>query len=405
MAQAGGFILDDLSHFTEPTRDVDGAEALPEPASLSLATPQPLSAKQEARLRDYLDSALLALSRGYRKRFDPNSPFPSLIAYLQEWNKLIGVLARVPPYGAGSTNLLLSYLLRCSNEIADGIRGYSLHMETDRRRRSLKKSRTDTSSSKEGKKQADQADATSQDEGEESTDDQDQVTELYNKQLNYALETLDLLDRIWSAILRGHMINFSTARDNARRAFSNDSDDSAAPFRSRYDATMFTQGSNRSTSSLVPSPALNGRFSSSAAHRPTSIHESIPIQGGKGPKTVGLTDRVRLRNIVVIARQELFSWMRKELEAPPPPLLDGESDDDADRLDNKLKAGTEAEVKEEEGAQTENDQVAEDDQGDDEGDFEDVDIQSSAQKEAYDPSQDTEEHRHFQDLFDRKVSL
>lgn len=386
MQSAGGFIIDDLAsvfNIEEPNGEVSRpGKARDDLSEDDVATPKPLTPKQEAKLRSFLDASLDTLSRGYRKRFDPTSPLTTLTLYLTEWRRVIGVLARVPPYGSGSTNLLVSYLLRCSTDLCDGIAGYGLGMEIEQHRRDAKRQKTVSETEQ----------PTSSDSEVDEEEDRRQATQLRHRQLNLVLQMLDLIDRIWAAILRGNLISFSTALANSIAAYSDPEEISnsgaataAAPFRSKFEAA-------RLTTSFVASPALHQRGS----------RESLPVHGGKGQRTVGVTDQVRLRNIAISSREKLFAWMRTELDAQPPPTL--EVDPGQEPPDNTID-GIYAKPLE----QTLDFPAPPKDESDDsvdgqDGDMEDVDIQN-AEKEAedYDRQEDTAEHRHFQDLFDRRI--
>ncbi|EPQ32352.1 uncharacterized protein PFL1_00548 [Pseudozyma flocculosa PF-1] len=419
----GGFLIDDFSSIL-PDAPADAAASeqhADESVQASTFVPQPLSAKQEARLRSYLDNSLLVISRGYRKRFDPSSPLPSLIPFWQQWNVILGVLARVPPYGSGGTNLLVSYLLRCTSDICDGIAGYGLGMEIERARRESRQ-KGDQAPSKARDEAADaysdRPGAEDGEDGEDQHEDEEQRRRqeiaLRNKQLNLVLEATSLLDRMWTAILRGYMINFPVALKRAREAFS-DADDSSNPTEQgrngKASLRSTVPGIGRFTSSLVPSPAVDGRFLSTPHSSALgSERESLPIQGGKGIRTVGQTDRVRLRNIAVLAREKLFAWMREELNAPLPPTMDEDEEDDGQATAGDIVPGVVADQLDEENDGEEQREMEADE--DLEGEMEDVPIGDAQadpppaiepEGETYDPQEDTAEHRHFQELFDRKI--
>lgn len=378
MQSGGGFIIDDLSTVfaSESGRPVL-QESLEDPIPESVATPKPLTSKQEAKLRSFLDGALEDITRGYRKRFDPSSTLHTLPSYLGEWMRLLGVLAHVPPYGGGSTNLLISYLLRCSTELCDGITGYSFGMEFEVERRERKRQKKDPAG---------------EDEDRDSDDEEDRQNLIASrtKQLNLALQTLDLLDRIWAAVLRGNLINLPVALINSRAAFPDTTDantqDEAQSHKPYNPRTL------HSTSSLVPSPAIDGRFVP-ASTSSNSARESLPIHGGRGNRTVGVTDQVRLRNIAISSREKLFSWMRTELDAPPPPRVD-DNDGEQEPPDSTLDGVLEVKVEPDTVADGE-----EEEEGDD-PDMEDVDIGATQSDVG---EEDTEEHKHYQDLFDRKL--
>lgn len=410
MQSNGGFIIDDLS----TVFDYDGGSssskgnlapqsdlASDDRVSDSLATPKPLSSKQEAKLRSFLDGALEDITRGYRKRFDPSSRLHTLSSYLAEWMRLLGVLAHVPPYGSGSTNLLISYLLRCSTDLADGITGYSLAMEAQASRCQRKHQKQVQAREPDGQASENNADLEAGDNDSSDSDDEEERQHQIvsrNKQLNLALQALDLLDRIWSAVLRGNLINLPVALSNARKTFPESSDATTMGSETTADAQTRTHRPHvlHSTTSLVPSPAIDGRFVSGLnPSSNTAPRESLPIHGGRGNKTVGITDQVRLRNIAISSREKLFSWMRTELDAPAPPIMD-QHDPDQDSRDNTVAGALDIK---------QDPDTADDPTEDaDDPDFEDVEIDGEPVKEeGYEPEDDTEEHKHYQDLFDRKL--
>lgn len=406
MQSGGGFIIDDLSTVFE----FDAAGGHPEPQQTdsddhhipdSVATPKPLSSKQEAKLRSFLDGALEEITRGYRKRFDPSSSLHTLTSYLAEWMRLLGVLARVPPYGAGSTNLLVSYLLRCSTDLCDGISGYSLAMETEALKPQRKRQKREShQASNDGEPPSNEDDDTDSDEEEER---QHQIASRA-KQLNLTLQTLDLVDRLWAAVLRGNLINLPVALSNAKNSFPESTDMADSPAASssdRHPPSRNPQMSriSHSTSSLVPSPAIDGRFASNAsASAINAPRESLPIHGGRGNRTVGVTDQIRLRNIAISSRDKLFSWMRSELDAPAPPTMREDDVEQDEPRDNTVEGALEIKQDPDTGA----DDPTRD--GED-PDFEDVAIggQPPEEEEGYDAAEDTQEHQHYQDLFDRKI--
>lgn len=415
MQSNGGFIIDDLSTVFA---DEGPAQHLPlqrddnniDNQAPSAATPKPLSSKQEAKLRSFLDGALEQITRGYRKRFDPSSSLHTLSSYLAEWMRLLGVLAHVPPYGSGSTNLLISYLLRCSTDLADGVTGYSLAMEVEATRRERKRQKKQNQPErKEGETSGRDANGDNDededdDAGSDLDEEEDRQQQIASrtKQLNLALQTLDLLDRIWAAVLRGNLINLPVALTNARKAFPDSQDAAVADDEvSSNDHALphqpYRPRAIHSTSSLVPSPAIDGRFaSSSSSSTNTAPKESLPIHGGRGNRTVGVTDQVRLRNIAISSREKLFAWMRTELDAPAPPVMD-EHDPEHEPRDNTVEGALDI--------KQDPDTAADPTEDADDPDFEDVEIGDGqpAEEEGYDAEEDTEEHRHYQDLFDRKL--
>ncbi|CDW97884.1 hypothetical protein [Sporisorium scitamineum] len=409
MQSGGGFVIDDLSTLFDYD-DVGGRPAAQHNEGTNnssgrntdvtdtVATPKPLTSKQEAKLRSFLDGALEEITRGYRKRFDPSSSLHTLTSYLAEWMRLLGVLAHVPPYGSGSTNLLVSYLLRCSTDLSDGITGYSLAMEVEalkRQRKRQKQQHGDEGDDKDPKSGQDHDD---EDEDEEEEEERQHQIASRTKQLNLALRTLDLLDRIWAAVLRGNLVNLPVALSNARKAFPDSADVETADAQRTADDHLQSRRTHlapvmHSTSSLVPSPAIDGRFASNAStSSSTSPRESLPIHGGRGNKTVGVTDQVRLRNIAISSRDKLFSWMRSELDAPAPPTMQEDEAEHDEPRDNTLDGAL--------GIKQDPDTAVEQVDEDDGADFEDVEIDNEKvdAEEGYDAAEDTEEHKHYQDF-------
>lgn len=401
MQLGGGFIIDDLSTVfdlddtdgrptdTQPTNNTDGTRLD------TVATPNALSSKQEAKLRSFLDAALENITRGYRKRFDASSSLHSLTSYVREWLRVLSVLAHIPPYGSGSTNLLVSYLLRCSTEFSEGITGYSLATEFEAMKNKRKRTREHVDKPDGAHMEHKQSDK-DRDYDDQDWDEEQERQHLIasrTKQLNLALQTLDFVDRIWVAVLRGNLINVDVALSNARKAFpdSPDTTQDQLAHHSRISHTIL------STSSLVPSPAIDGRFVSGvSSSRSAQARESLPIHGGRANKTVGVTDQVRLRNIAICSREKLFSWMRAELDAPPPPTM---QEDEQNELSDSTLPGV---LEDEQDADTGDDATQE---ADDDRDFEDVAIGDDQvdNRAGYDVEQDTEEHQHYQHVFDRKL--
>lgn len=61
--------------------------------------------------------------------------------------------------------------------------------------------------------------------------------------------------------------------------------------------------------------------------------ESFSILGSKLNSTLGQTDKVRLRNLLVTSKENLFVWMRKVLDLPKPPqLLGSNAGEEAEEL-------------------------------------------------------------------------
>ncbi|KAF8625815.1 hypothetical protein AX15_005198 [Amanita polypyramis BW_CC] len=82
-----------------------------------------LSSAQERRLVDYLDEQFLQLARGFKKRSEPSSPYPTLLNYLGAASKILALVLQIPPIDP-STALRTAYLLRLTNDILSSIPGY-----------------------------------------------------------------------------------------------------------------------------------------------------------------------------------------------------------------------------------------------------------------------------------------
>ncbi|KAK2466888.1 hypothetical protein APHAL10511_001146 [Amanita phalloides] len=86
--------------------------------------PRALSSAQERRLVDYLDEKFLELTRGFRKRYEPDSPFSTLSGYLEAASRILILVLQIPPIDP-STSLRTAYLLRLTNEVLSSISGYT----------------------------------------------------------------------------------------------------------------------------------------------------------------------------------------------------------------------------------------------------------------------------------------
>ncbi|PWN50482.1 hypothetical protein IE53DRAFT_362336 [Violaceomyces palustris] len=334
MQEPGGFGSRPLD---QELQEEEGEEVFKKPIKLSQ--------NQQTKLRNYLDQAFLSIARSYRKRFDASTELPDLESYLQAWNHILAFLSNIP-VTKPSVNLLVPYLLRLTDELSDGITGYDILL--------VKRHGGGNQSSKDlglqGQEDeghaSDPRGSNHRDRPPPSLSENDQVRFERSQtvsQLNAVLRLLDLVDRLWYSVLRGRQIDFKVALTNSANIYpilsdervreegvDGSKDDFKNPFdnptsehmRIRLDAASGATSSSSSSSYVVPSPGVDGRFSTHPSSN--SNHgrkESLPIQGAIGTKTVGQTDRVRLRNIVVTSKEKLFLWMRKSLRAPPPPTL------------------------------------------------------------------------------------
>jgi len=86
--------------------------------------PKALSPAQERRLVDHLDERFLELTRGFKKRSEPNSTFSTLSNYLAVASKILVLILQIPPIDP-STSLRTAFLLRLTNEVLNSIAGYA----------------------------------------------------------------------------------------------------------------------------------------------------------------------------------------------------------------------------------------------------------------------------------------
>jgi hypothetical protein len=196
------------------------------------------------------------------------------------------VVASIPPIGP-SVPLLVSYLLRLTSELLDGIAGYQLSAE-----------------------------ATHDNDGEEDTEEVIKDVPLLTEQLQYVIQCLSILDKVWSSVLKGQLIDINAARINVERDFK-DSDD------------YFPQGQEDERQYKSAKAGINdvaGRYPSQS-HKGQHLKEAKSIVGSKGFASVAQTDRIRLRNVIMLGKENLFAWMRIQLNVPlPPPQIGAEED-------------------------------------------------------------------------------
>ncbi|KAF7323349.1 hypothetical protein HMN09_00115800 [Mycena chlorophos] len=86
--------------------------------------PLPLSTAQERRLRTWLDDELLKLTRGHKKRSQPDSPLQTLASYLDAAQAILCMILRIPPVDP-SGSLRTAYLLRLTSDVLGAIPGYA----------------------------------------------------------------------------------------------------------------------------------------------------------------------------------------------------------------------------------------------------------------------------------------
>lgn len=188
--------------------------------------------------------------------------------FLERYETLLSVITSIPPIGP-SASLLINYLLRYTNEITDGIIGY------------------DVSSLSAEAESSTSADTT----------------------LKYVVRSLSLLDKSWASILRGQMVDLKIARQHIQQ--ENEIDTGLFPFESTHNHPSAID------------EATTGRYP--PIESVSSSKEATSILGSRGFATVGQTHRIRLRNIITLAKENLFSWMRTQLDAPLPPMMEEES--------------------------------------------------------------------------------
>ncbi|KAK7035947.1 hypothetical protein R3P38DRAFT_2909914 [Favolaschia claudopus] len=84
-----------------------------------------LTARQERRLRNYLEEQFLELTRGYKTRSEPASSVPTLQSYLDSAQQILAMILRIPPVDP-STSLRTAFLLRFTNDVLSSVSGYSI---------------------------------------------------------------------------------------------------------------------------------------------------------------------------------------------------------------------------------------------------------------------------------------
>ncbi|CAE6524982.1 unnamed protein product [Rhizoctonia solani] len=86
------------------------------------SVPTHLSPTQLHRLNDYLEAKCLELTRGVRKRLEPESPYATLPAYLATSSSLVNMILLIPP----SEGIRTSWLLRVTGDVFENIPAYQL---------------------------------------------------------------------------------------------------------------------------------------------------------------------------------------------------------------------------------------------------------------------------------------
>ncbi|KAG9083899.1 hypothetical protein FRC06_004323 [Ceratobasidium sp. 370] len=91
----------------------------------SHAIPTSLSPTQLRRLGDYLENKCLELTRGVRKRNEPDAPYATLSAYISVASSLVSMVLLIPPLES-SASIRTSWLLRVTGDIFESVPAYSL---------------------------------------------------------------------------------------------------------------------------------------------------------------------------------------------------------------------------------------------------------------------------------------
>ncbi|KAG9091142.1 hypothetical protein FS749_016776 [Ceratobasidium sp. UAMH 11750] len=87
--------------------------------------PTSLSPAQLRRLGDYLENKCLELTRGVRKRNEPDAPYATLSAYISAASSLVSMVLLIPPLEP-SASIRTSRLLRITGDIFENIPAYPL---------------------------------------------------------------------------------------------------------------------------------------------------------------------------------------------------------------------------------------------------------------------------------------
>ncbi|KAJ7290150.1 hypothetical protein C8J57DRAFT_1275262 [Mycena rebaudengoi] len=87
-----------------------------------------LTARQERKLVNFLDEKFLELTRGYKKRSQPDTLLPTLPLYLDASQKILSMVLQIPPIDP-STSLRTAYLLRLTNDVLTSVPGYPADTE------------------------------------------------------------------------------------------------------------------------------------------------------------------------------------------------------------------------------------------------------------------------------------
>ncbi|KAF8759068.1 SIKE family [Rhizoctonia solani] len=89
---------------------------------MASSVPTELSPAQLHRLNDYLEAKCLELTKGVRKRYEPDCPYSTLTSYLTASSSLVNMILLIPP----SEGVRTSWLLRVTGDIFENVPAYQL---------------------------------------------------------------------------------------------------------------------------------------------------------------------------------------------------------------------------------------------------------------------------------------
>ncbi|EJD06235.1 uncharacterized protein FOMMEDRAFT_166479 [Fomitiporia mediterranea MF3/22] len=85
---------------------------------------QPLTARQERKLVEYIEDLFLEVMRNYKKRSHPSSTLPTLQSYLHATHPLLSLILQIPPSKQQQSALRTALLLRFTSECLCAIPNY-----------------------------------------------------------------------------------------------------------------------------------------------------------------------------------------------------------------------------------------------------------------------------------------
>ncbi|CAO1627834.1 unnamed protein product [Jaminaea pallidilutea] len=235
-----------------------------------------LSPSQLTRLRTHLDDSILSINRRYAKRHQsregsagregngyavpeagPSSsssaPLYALDGFLNAWSvDVVPLLARIDPVGAQQTTMLVAYAMRLVDTLCNGITGYDV------------------------------ATASTAEDGEQHASDRDtQRSHTTSMQIYSLFHLLHLLDALWAALLVGR----------------------------RFDLGLATTRATARVSSLKRS----GSDVDESLQGQRTMRDSVSVQGSMGTRTTTMTDRVRLRNLLLERKRAIQTWLSDQI--------------------------------------------------------------------------------------------